>query len=100
MEDSNQTTPQGEKGVNDGLEGSNQTTPQVKKEQPKTDYFDAFEELEEDNAPKPEPETKQIETPKEEEQKLNFLLHTKTILFWKLQKTIRKPLMKYSGWTK
>lgn len=72
LEDSNQTTPQGEKGVNDGLEGSNQTTPQVKKEQPKTDYFDAFEELEEDNAPKPEPETKQIETPKEEEQKTKF----------------------------
>jgi len=60
------------KGVNDGLEDSNQTTPQVKKEQPKTDYFDAFEELEEDNAPKPEPETKQIETPKEEEQKTKF----------------------------
>lgn len=72
LEDSNQTTPQGEKGVNDGLEGSNQTTPQVKKEQPETDYFDAFEELEEDNAPKPEPETKQIETPKEEEQKTKF----------------------------
>lgn len=54
------------------MEGSNQTTPQVKKEQPKTDYFDAFEELEEDNAPKPEPETKQIETPKEEEQKTKF----------------------------
>lgn len=31
LEGSNQTTPQGEKGVNDRLEGLNQTTPQVEK---------------------------------------------------------------------
>lgn len=54
------------KGVNNRLEGSNQTTP------PKTDYFDAFEEMEDDRLEGSNPAAPSAEVKNEKEEKLKL----------------------------